>query len=1142
VTQESPTLRPTIHPDPALIAAHVDRRLTGDEAARMDAHIAGCQDCYEIYTETVRFGLAEEEAEGVRRTAVRAGEWARRSRFLVTAGLAAAAALVLGVGLFFLRVRAPGTPGPLVAELARSIGDRRFIEPRLTGGFQYGRLVILRSAEAPKGLDAQPPAVLAAVAHIREKAEGDTSPDALGALAATYLVSGDVAAAVQALESATSQKPDDPRLLSDLAAALLVRAARTDEPADIPKALESAERAIVLKDAPTEAWFNRALALERLHLTDAAKKAWQDYLDRDATSGWADEARQHLETLRSIHQTSAEEESARARAAVEAGQEAIDHLANDSPSSLRAYFEDEILPAWANAHLVGHPDEARYREIARLLGDALLRSTGDAMPRDAALALADPPHTAAAHDPLRTQAVGYRTLHEANRLYDRQEPACSPYRSAARDLAAGCSPFAGMARLQRVSTCLFASDHATALAELGRLESLAAPHGYTQLLGRVLWMQGLLHGYDGRLVDSLVAYRSAQAAFRKMRDADREASMLAAAAEDLILQGEGRRSWRDRERGLALLGRVRNVVRRHKMLAEATWACLDERTPRSALHFEAALVETAIGSSREGLISGAFTRRAATLHMLSSDDAAVSDLAAARRSIARMPDAAWAAKEAAEVDALEGEVLTPGDPEAAARTLSRAQRYFEATEPLRVPALHLLRARAQLAAGLDHSAEEELQKGIQLLEQSRVSLHEVSVQLSFFDQVLPFFEDMVRLQVAKRHDPERALAFVERGHARQLVDSLSQAASDPFDPASLRRRLPVGLALVYYLSLDDRVYMWSLSHEGIHFIERPLSSMELSRLVAANQAAILRRAPLEVVRRTAARLHDELVHPFIPFIGSARALVFIPDGVLQSVAFAALWNPDSGRYLVEDHMVGVAPSGTVFVEASDRAARFKNGSGALVVGNPLVDRRLGLDLPDLPGAEAEAVEIARLYPTADLLTGKRATIAAFLANAKGRSVVHYAGHATASNDAPSAARLLFAPDAQAGDSGSLSLQKLDRRDFADTNVVVLAACRTAAGPVSRVEGALSLGRPFLAARVTSVVASLWDVDDALSHRFFVAFHQALAAEGDSLSALRKAQMNFIHGQEPLLAHPESWAGFISLGGLDPRSLSKGELS
>src|SRR6185503_12435481 len=164
--------------------------------------------------------------------------------------------------------RARPQGGPLVAELAEAMGSTRFIEPRLTGGFQHGRLVVMRSGNATQGLDGHSPEVLTAVAHIRQRTQNDTSPAALAALAATYLVSGDVAAAVKALESATAQDPDNPKLQSDLAAAYLVRASRLDEPSDLPKALEAAEKSIEKKDAPLEAWFNRALALEGLHLID----------------------------------------------------------------------------------------------------------------------------------------------------------------------------------------------------------------------------------------------------------------------------------------------------------------------------------------------------------------------------------------------------------------------------------------------------------------------------------------------------------------------------------------------------------------------------------------------------------------------------------------------------------------------------------------------------------------------------------------------------------------------------------------------------------------------------------------------------------------------------------------------------------
>src|SRR5207249_10338458 len=180
-----------------------------------------------------------------------------------------------------------------------------------------------------------------------------------------------------------------------------------------------------------------------------------------------------------------------------------------------------------------------------------------------------------------------------------------------------------------------------------------------------------------------------------------------------------------------------------------------------------------------------------------------------------------------------------------------------------------------------------------------------------------------------------------------------------------------------------------------------------------------------------------------------------------------------------------------------------------------------------------ANESAHLYPRSNVLTGRVANGVALLDGARASEIVHYAGHAVASADTPSTARLLFAPDPHTGDSGALYLHQLGVRGLPRSRAVVLAACRTAAGTVSRVEGALSLGRPFLAAGVPSVVASLWDIDDSVSRRFFIAFHRALLIEGDPVLALRTAQIALLKGDDASLSHPASWSAFICVGGLDP---------
>jgi len=70
-----------------------------------------------------------------------------------------------------------------------------------------------------------------------------------------------------------------------------------------------------------------------------------------------------------------------------------------------------------------------------------------------------------------------------------------------------------------------------------------------------------------------------------------------------------------------------------------------------------------------------------------------------------------------------------------------------------------------------------------------------------------------------------------------------------------------------------------------------------------------------------------------------------------------------------------------------------------------------------------------------------------------------------------------------------------------------------------------------------VIASLWDVDDAVSRRFFVEFHRALLSEQDPALALRLTQLAFLRDADSALAHPASWAGFACMGGLSPRALS-----
>jgi CHAT domain-containing protein len=541
-------------------------------------------------------------------------------------------------------------------------------------------------------------------------------------------------------------------------------------------------------------------------------------------------------------------------------------------------------------------------------------------------------------------------------------------------------------------------------------------------------------------------------------------------------------------------------------------------------------------------------RRGQIIEALGWPERASADVAEARRLLPQVEDGAWRAMVEAHADTLDGRIATTTDPERALASTERALPYFVDTAPAFVPHVRLQLARVMRARGMPDAAEKELDAGIRLLESQRDSISGPGLRESFFESAAALFDEMVVLQLDVRHDPRRALEFVERGRARQLVEALGPSAPSgpaarerpvdarlaPLSTDAIQRELPEGLALVYYQSLGSRLLTWVMTRDDLRFFEQSLALEDLQRSIAAYETALVRRAPVSVVREHARRLFDALVRPAAHAFPPGGALAFVRDDALQSLPIAALWDGKRGRYLVEDHVVGVVPSGTVFVRASAAAAApARTGAQRLLaVGNPRGDRARSNPFPALPSAEMEARDVARLYEESDVLTGPSATKGAFLDGLARSQVVHFAGHA-ASGDTSGAARLLLAPDPQTHTDGELDLRQIDRA-LPRTRLVVLAACRTAAGAPSRLEGGINLARPLLAAGVPNVVASLWNLDDEVSRRFFVAFHASLLREGEPTRALQRTQVSFLRDPDPVLAHPASWAGLVSMGGVASR--------
>ena len=126
--------------------------------------------------------------------------------------------------------------------------------------------------------------------HRRGDAAGPRANDARGreAQGLGYLVTGNAAEAIAALEAAAAKDQGRAEIDANLAAAYLAQADLTAGRQDLSKALDAADRALRRNPALPAALFNRALALERLGDPRAAT-AWQAALEAESDPMWRDE-------------------------------------------------------------------------------------------------------------------------------------------------------------------------------------------------------------------------------------------------------------------------------------------------------------------------------------------------------------------------------------------------------------------------------------------------------------------------------------------------------------------------------------------------------------------------------------------------------------------------------------------------------------------------------------------------------------------------------------------------------------------------------------------------------------------------------------------------------------------------------------
>ena len=356
----------------------------------------------------------------------------------------------------------------------------------------------------------------------------------------------------------------------------------------------------------------------------------------------------------------------------------------------------------------------------------------------------------------------------------------------------------------------------------------------------------------------------------------------------------------------------------------------------------------------------------------------------------------------------------------------------------------------------------------------------------------------------------RSIVIKNRGKLREQSPELaSLVCVTSLATAEIQSNIPGDEVLVEYYYAEKDMIAFILSAQGLKAIK--LNSDNLADDIQQFRK-LLDNPASSGYMESSHRLYARLIQPIESSLGH-RNLIIVPHGSLHYLPFNVLHNGKG--YLIDHYSIRVLPSASVIKYLT--AKKSSQPANILVFGNP----DLGDPRYDLVYAQNEAIAVAKTQPLSKVLLRKKATETAFKKYGGGFNYIHFATHGQFNADAPLSSALWLARDTES--DGMLTVDKLYSTKL-DADLVTLSACETGLGKIANGDDIVGLSRGFLYAGSSSIVASLWKVDDLATSDLMTRFYSTMKTK-DKREALRSAQLDTM-SKYP---HPFYWASFQLTG-------------
>lgn len=1075
------------------------------------------------------------------------------------AGVIVALAIIGAASFAVWRVLAPGSK---LQEASRALiaayRDSRPVQARISN-FDYSRWGETRG----QGQDKTDYSALEyAKTLLLEEVTKNPSPAAHHDLGRFYLAGQDFNKAIDQFTQALESDLNNGRLHADLGAALLEQGKtelNSDEPAQgfekLANSLSHFETALELDSSLLEPLFNIALCHELLNQRDAAKAAWNRYLDKDSISGWAIEAREHLARLDepqkvSTNPTHLLEEFERAYLAADAAgaQKAI----REGNGQTWNFVIDKLLDKYLDQY-----DRGLKQDAAKTLEAVTFAARSNPPPDRFAAELANF-YASAEPSKLSSLMKARKLMKLADESVRRSQPEALAQYSEAASLfdQAGDQCELEYARYRVAGCYLRKPDFTLALEVLSPLAATCRLNRHLGLQARALHSMAYAAQALNRRSEGLSYSRTALEIAKAIDDRAwivRSCSQLALAHQKL---GDTRESLSYVQQGLSEADwPPLNPDYRSEVYDAAADAFTLAGFHKCAIRYQEESLSIKIKTGNPFVISRSYAHLGMMYAKLSEFDEAQNNLSRSLETASGVSDEALIRDIKAFAFLRIGYLhWIRGDPSMALEYYNKNLEIYDYLAPEGYFA-HKGRLSCYMALGDDASAENELRVVLKLFENNRSKISEERSRNTFFDLEQGTYDKAIDFAYSRLNDPGTALGYSEASRARSLLDLTNDntrvrtsdrrrlpvlelaAVERPLGLAEIQARLPEDVQLLVYAVLDDKTLVWVVSKRSIECRHAAIeSSVLVSRVNQYLHAISEQDDQAADTVHMSKELYSVLIAPVKDILSRDKWIFIIPDKIVNYIPFNALVSPSSGGFLIQEYKIAFSPSSTIFVKSCEIAKRKEKISDEqlLAVGDPTFDSDL-YRLPYLPDSKYEAQEISRFYRESLVFTGTRAREQEIYKHIRRADVIHLSTHYVADARSPLLSGLLLAKEGvklgtNSEPDGVMQAHEVYAMKPLAARLAVLAACQTFVEELYRGEGAVGLARPFISAGVPLVIASLWPVDSRATERLMIKFHKHRKLGGlSTANALRQAQLDLIDDSSMRFREPYYWAGFMLVG-------------